>query len=313
MNAVLQFPETERYARSIKASRSGHWDIETDVIKGRSFDRDRKYLPDGLSRVHEFPALTEAERRLASQVQGRTYANVFGLVERFITAKLLEVGRDHWFGDQNALEALVRFSDEELKHQALFRRINGMMEGAMPAGYRFDVNPDDVAHAVLGKTTWAVLVLTLHIELFVQMHYRESIAPDAALSPLFKDVFLFHWKDEARHVVLDELELRRHDATLTAAERDQGVDDFIALVGAVDGILQMQAKADTEYFAANVGRPVSAAEASLLTEYFLRAYRWQYILSGAAHPRFLAIVGSLITPAQRQRIEAAVARLQPSP
>jgi hypothetical protein len=30
---------------------------------------------------------------------------------------------DHWFGDQVALEALVRFSDEELKHQALFRRI----------------------------------------------------------------------------------------------------------------------------------------------------------------------------------------------
>ena len=28
---------------------------------------------------------------------------------------------DHWFGNQVALEALVRFSDEELKHQALFR------------------------------------------------------------------------------------------------------------------------------------------------------------------------------------------------
>ena len=29
-----------------------------------------------------------------SQIQGRTYANVFGLVERFITAKLIEIGRD---------------------------------------------------------------------------------------------------------------------------------------------------------------------------------------------------------------------------
>jgi hypothetical protein len=55
-----------------------------------------------------------------SQIQGRTYANVFGLVERFINAKVLELSHDHWFGDQ--LEALVRFSDEELKHQALFRR-----------------------------------------------------------------------------------------------------------------------------------------------------------------------------------------------
>ena len=36
-------------------------------------------------------------------------------------AKVLELSEDHWFGNQVALEALVRFSDEELKHQALFR------------------------------------------------------------------------------------------------------------------------------------------------------------------------------------------------
>ena len=311
MNAVIQSSNTERYAHTIKASRTGQWNIETDVIKGRRFDLDTKYLPDGLSLVHQLPGLTERERRFASQVQGRTYANVFGLVERFITAKLLEVGRDHWLGDQNALEALVRFSDEEIKHQALFRRIDGLMDATMPAGYRFDVNPDEVARAVLGKSTWAVLVLTLHIELFVQMHYRQSIAPDAALSPLFKDVFLYHWKDESRHVVLDELELHRHDATLTATERDQGVDDFIALVGAVDRILQLQATADTDYFATNCGRLMSAAEMSVLARHFLRAYRWQYILSGAAHPRFQGIVGGLITPAQMRRIGAAVAQLQP--
>jgi len=33
------------------------------------------------------------------------------------TAKVLETTRDHWLGDQTALEALIRFSDEELKHQ----------------------------------------------------------------------------------------------------------------------------------------------------------------------------------------------------
>ena len=116
-----------------------------------SFDLTNKFLPDGLSLVPEFAALSEDEKRFASQVQGRTYANVFGLVERFITAKLLEVGRDHWLGDQNALEALVRFSDEELKHQALFRRIKAMMGAVMPAGYRFDVDPDAVARAVIAR------------------------------------------------------------------------------------------------------------------------------------------------------------------
>ena len=61
-----------------------------------------------------------------SQIQGRTYANIFGLVERFINAKVLELSEDHWFGDQTALEALVRFSDEELKHQALLPMNDGL-------------------------------------------------------------------------------------------------------------------------------------------------------------------------------------------
>ena len=310
MNALAKYPDTERYAHCIKASKAVRWDIEADVIRGRIFDLSRKYLPDGLSLVQEFASLSDSEKRLVSQIQGRTYANVFGLVERFITAKLLEIGSDHWFGDQNALEAVVRFSDEELKHQALFRRIETMMASTMPPGYRFDVDPDAVARAVLGKSTWAVLVLTLHIELFVQNHYRQSIEPDAELSALFKDVFLFHWKDECQHVLLDELELKRLDATLSPQERDRAVTDFIELVAAVDGILQLQAKADTHYFMGACGRTAGSDEADALVGLFLKAYRWQYILSGATHPRFQAILKGLITEAQGRRIEAALATLR---
>jgi hypothetical protein len=97
------------------------------------------------------------------------------------------------------VEALVRFSDEELKHQALFRRIDAMVGEVLPGGYRFDFNPNTVARSVLGKSTWAVLALTLDIELFTQAHYRQSIDPDAELSELFKDVFLYHWKEECQH------------------------------------------------------------------------------------------------------------------
>jgi hypothetical protein len=69
-------------------------------------------------------------------------------------------------GDQTKLEALIRFSDEELKHQELFRRIDAMMVETMPAGYDFAAQPDAVAGVVLGKSSWAVMTLTLHIELF---------------------------------------------------------------------------------------------------------------------------------------------------
>lgn len=307
-NAIVSLADSARYARSIQASKAVRWDIDNDVIRGRRFDVAKKYLPDGLSLAGEL-ALAESETRFVSQIQGRTYANVFGLVERFITAKLVDVSRQHALGDQNALEALVRFSDEEIKHQALFRRIEAMMAETMPAGYRFDIDPDAVARAVLAKDTWAVLVLTLHIELFVQLHYRQSIEPDNELSELFKDVFLFHWKDEAQHSVLDELELKRHDATRSVAEREQGVSEFIDLVVAVDSILQVQAKADAAYFAMACGRPVEQAEADRIAAHFLKAYRWQYIFSGAGHPRFQSIVKGMIGEVQMKRIEAALGTL----
>jgi hypothetical protein len=274
MNAIERIPQTERYARAVQISKRVRWDIDKDVIRGRRFDVAHKFLPDGLSLADTFTTLSADEKRFVSHIQGRTYANIFGLVERFINAKVLELSHDHWFGDQIALEALVRFSDEELKHQALFRRIDAMVGEVLPNGYRFDVDTNGVARAVLGKSTWAVLALTLDIELFTQLRYRQSIEPDAGLSELFKDVFLYHWREESQHAILDELEWVRHDAGLSVEQRDRAVDEFIELVAAVDGILQARATADAGYFTAKCGRAVDKAEARAIEAAFLKAYRW---------------------------------------
>jgi hypothetical protein len=297
----------DAYAKVIEVSRRVRWEIDRDVIRGRRFDFRKTFLPDGLSRVNEMPSLSDDEKRLMTQVQGRTYAYIFGLAERFIGAKILEVMRDHSLGNQRALEALVRFTDEELKHQELFRRIEDMLEAEMPAGYVRTADPNAVAQAVLQASTWAVLALTCNIEIFTQVHYRSSIGPNADLSELWKDVFLYHWREESQHAILDELEWQRIDAGLTPAERDRAVDDLIGLVGAVDGILQAQSKADAAYFMRIAGRPFPPQEAASLEAAVLRAYRWQYIVSGVQEPRFTNLLAKLVTPEQMQRIGAALA------
>ena len=300
-------PTTQRYAKCIETSKRIRWDIDRDVIRGRPFDFDKKFMPDGLSKIGELTFLRPAQARFLSQIQGRTYANMFALVERYIGAKILEISKEYWLGDQVALEALVRLTDEELKHQELFRRLDAMAAAGMPEGYRFVPQPNDVAAAVLSKSTWAVLGLTLDIEIFSQAHYRSSIEPDANLSELWKDVFLFHWKEESQHAILDELEWRREDARVTERERDQGVSDLIDLVGAVDGICQAQAKADAEYFLRCAGPSYSPVEASVIEDVLVRAYRWQYIVTGAQEPRFAEVLKALVTPAQMARIGDALA------
>ena len=299
--------DSRRYAKCIEVSRRIRWDIDRDVIRGRSFDYGQKFLPDGLSKASELTFLSADEQRLVSQIQGRTYAAMFGLVERFIAAKVIEVSREHGLGDQTALEALVRFTEEEIKHQELFRRIERMIAADMPTGYTFVPRPNDVAWLVLGKSTWAVLGLTCMIELFTQAHYRESIAWDVNLSALYKDVFLFHWKEESQHAILDELEWRRENAKLTRDERDAAVNDLIELAGAVDGMITQQAYADAMYFFEVCGRMLSPEERMAVRRTMLRAYRWQYILSGAQDERFAGILSELVTEEQLGRIGAALA------
>lgn len=296
-----------RYAKCIEVSKRIRWDIDRDVIRGRGFDFGKTFLPAGLSKVAQLPFLSAAQARLFSQVQGRTYANMFSLVERFIGAKFMELGSAQALGDQVAFEALVRSTDEELKHQEMFRRLELMVAAGMPGGYRFLPEPNDVARAVLAASSWAVLALVCDIELFSQAHYRSSIDPEAELDPLWKDVFLFHWREESQHAIVDEMEWLREDEKLAPEQRDRAVDDLIGLVGAVDGIVQLQAEADAGWFIAIAGSPFTDAQMQAIRSTVLAAYRWQYITSGVQDARFLGLLGPMINAEQGARIHAALA------
>ncbi|WP_321795404.1 hypothetical protein [Caballeronia sp. J97] len=316
MNAVqhesrsTKISPQQRYAKCIEVSRRIRWDIDRDVLRGRHFDPAHKFMPDGLSEVNRLPFLDARERRLMSQIQGRTYANMFGMIERFVGAKMLEVGRDHALGDQTALEAIVRFTDEELKHQELFRRVEALAAQALPPGYRFIAQADEVAAFVLGKSTWSILALTCCVEIVTQVHYRQSMESDASLSPLFKDIFLFHWKEESQHAIIDELEWMREDARLDDDARDAAIGDLIELVAAIDGMMQAQAAADAHYFATQLDRALTGDEEARVHAGLVDAYRWQYIISGVDEPRFGEILTSLISEAQVERIGAALAPMR---
>ena len=83
----------------------------------------------------------------------------------------------------------------------------------------------------------------------------------------------------------------------------------MGLVGAIDGILQAQAKADAAYFQKVVGHSVSAADASRIEAATLAAYRYQYIASGVKSGRFGELLFSKLNAAQQRRVKGALAPL----
>ena len=207
----------DRYAKCIEVSKRIRWDIDRDVIRGRKFDvHEEVPARRPLARSSACRSSTPTRSALVSQIQGRTYANIFGLVERYIGAKMLEISREHWLGDQTALEALVRFTDEELKHQELFRRIEAMMAADMPAGYTLPAAAERRRQRRAQQVDLGGAGADLpHRALHAGALPAEHRAGRAALSELWKDVFLFHWKEESQHAILDELEWQREDAKLT--------------------------------------------------------------------------------------------------
>jgi hypothetical protein len=94
---------------------------------------------------------------------------------------------------------------------------------------------------------------------------------------------------------------------MTPQERDMAVDDLIGLVGAVDGIVRGQAGVDTAYFLKLCSRNFTADEQRAIHDLFVKAYRWQYIVTGVQHRHFGRLLTRFTTPEQMQRIQEALA------
>ena len=94
MPATDTTTDSRRYARTIEASKRVRWEIERDVLRGRRFDLGHEFMPEGLSLVDELEFLSADDRRFLGQVQGRTYANMFALVERVRAALVEHLGAD---------------------------------------------------------------------------------------------------------------------------------------------------------------------------------------------------------------------------
>jgi len=253
-----------------------------DLRAGHGFDIACKFMPDDLALIGGFDFLSDGERRFISQIQGRSYGRMLGL---------------------------LRFTGADQERRALLQRMDAMMADCMPAGYSFVPDPAVAAGMIQRRSAWAVLALNCLVDLLIKVHYRQSIDPDPALDSRWQDLFAFHWKEESPRMALDELQWRGANTQLDDAGRDHAVGDLIGLFGMLDNILRAQAKADAGYFSRACGRVVEGGETARVEAALLHAYRWQYILCGVQVPHFSALLGGMLNRAQYSRVAAALAPL----
>ena len=96
---------TQRYARTIAASKRIRWDIDRDVIRGRRFDFGKRHLPTACPASTGSASSPRASARLLSRSRALVRQNLRAGGALHRRQGCWKVSHDHVLGDQVALEA----------------------------------------------------------------------------------------------------------------------------------------------------------------------------------------------------------------
>jgi len=290
----------------IHSSEKVAWTIESVLEPDAKFDLGRPLMPDSLANVAKISCLNDKERLTLNHIRGHAYLYLFSFVEEYIIATAVQHSTAEVFGDHTALRALLRFAEEEVKHQEMFRRACRLFTDTF--GNPCDVlpNPQAVAEVILSHKPMAVLLITLHLEIMTQHHFVESFRKGAAeeLDPLFRQMLRHHWVEESQHAKIDILELHKLSADATPEMCEESIDDYLKIVAALDGLLCQQAKNDIATLGRVLGREFNEAEKRELYDAQAGAYRRTFVGLGINSPAFLSEVERL-SPAGAKRVAEA--------
>ena len=295
------------YQECLDVSKRVSW-LEDDVLADKTFDFSKRFLPNRLTGVDEIGCLNDTEKLKLNQIMGNGYCHIFAFVEEFIIPTVTEEAMNDVYGDEVRARSLLRFAEEELKHQELFRRSVELFGQGF--GTECDLIPgrEAVAEVVRSKSKLAVMVLTAIIEWFTQLHYIEHVRDDADLDGLFRDLLRYHWLEESQHAKMDTMLIGEVAENLTLEEREAAIDEVLELGGAIDGLLAQQIGMNIDALERATGRTFTAEEKEEITTNTQRAWRWTFLVSGLQHPNIVRAVGELTTsgPAKIEGVAAAL-------
>jgi hypothetical protein len=277
------------YAAGLRGSVTRPWTVD-DCFRGRDFDFTKSFVPERIAGVNSIGCLDDVERRLLNQIRGNSYCHIFAYVEEYIVPLVMDRARADVYGDETRIWSLLRFAEEELKHQELMGRAVEQFQARFPVTCGLIPGREEVAKVVLDASPLAALLLTSMIEWFTQLHYVEHVKDSGELDELFRDLLRYHWIDESRHARLDSLLIDEIASELPGDQREAAIDQLLELGGAIDGLLGQQIELDLDALQAATGRIFTDDERDEIRSHQRRSYRWTFIVSGLQHPNFVDIV-----------------------
>jgi hypothetical protein len=291
---------------ALQSSIKNAWTVN-DCFRDRDFDFTKPFLPERIAGVNPINCLNPDEKRMLNQIRANSYCHIFAFVEEYIVPLVVDRARADVYGDETRLWSLLRFAEEEVKHQEMLRRAGQQFQAGF--GVTCDLVPgrEAVADAVLSTSPLAALLLTSMIEWFTQLHYVEHVRDRGELDELFRDILRYHWIDESRHARMDSLLIDEVAADLSVDQRDQALSQLLELGAAVDELLARQVEMDIDTLERAAHRKFTESDRENIRVHQRRAYRWTFLVSGLEHPNFVGVVSRLSATGPEQIAQAAAA------
>lgn len=296
------------YATCVRNSEKVSWKLDEVLPPDTRLDFSRPFLPPALSGESRLSLLDDAQKLKLNHITGHSYANLFAFVEEYIIATTVDHAQAEMYGDHVAIRALLRFAEEELKHQALFQRFCGAFGEQFGHACGVLDNAAEVAGVILSKSPMSVAMITLHLEIMTQAHYTESIRDNQSLDPLFVSLLKHHWLEEAQHARIDALELDKLADVATPEMITTAFNDYLDLCAAVDGLLEAQTNMDIESLSKASGREFSDSERAAIFAAQHAAYRNTFLISGITNRQYVNVLEQL-SPEGAKRVADWVATL----
>ena len=295
------------YGRVVENSERVAWRLNEVFPPGVALDFSKPFMPTAMFMAHSLEFLSEHERLKLNQILGNSYRYLFYFVEAYIIDMAMRHAEAELYGNDDNLRAMLRFAEEEVKHQQMFLRFGEMFERGF--GTACDVVPDPqaVAQVILSKTPMAVTLVTLHLEIITQAHFVDCMRDRGDIEPLFQSLFKYHWVEESQHAKLDALEILKLRRVASPEVVQQCVDDYFAIAGAFAGLLAAQAKLDVVSLERAIGRTCSEAERTEIEDAQRRSYNRAFLWSGVTNTMFLEFLAEYFPSALAGAASAAEA------
>jgi hypothetical protein len=294
------------YGTTYRQSLQVNWQVE-DIIGGeKTLDFRKSFLPEVWVDAEALDFLSEKEKLAVNHIRSNSYLYLFGFVEEYIVPFVVNhvQGRIHKAATEE-LRALLHFAEEEVKHIELFHRFGQEFRSGF--GSTCDVlgSPETVAAAILSKSPLGAGLSILHIELFTLLHYVSSVRDRVDIDPQFSSLLRHHWLEESQHSKLDTMIVEALAQPLSEREIQEGIDDYLAIGGMLDGGLADQMEMDLTSFTRATGRTLSENEAKRYREVQQRSYRKTFLTSAMRLNQFQTILAMLSPEGARKVADVA--------